>query len=217
MIPPILDTAPHWDIRRYGHTGVLVSPTTDDVLGALTALDHHFKNAAVDVLSEWVIGYDSALLLFREPIDEHIVASLLNDVPLMDSDTAESTNIHRIEVCYDGPDLAEVATASGLDINEVIRRHSAPSYRVRFLGFAPGFAYLDGLDASLHLPRRSTPRPRMSAGAVAIGGAHAGVYSVPTPGGWNWLGNTDHPLFKPDSTSPFTLSPGDSVQFITKP
>ncbi len=216
MSPAKRNAAQHWDIRRYGHDGFLVSPSTGDVLGALTALDHHLKNTAAGELSEWVIGYDSALLLFREPTNENIVASLLNDMPYVDHETAESNIIHHIEVSYDGPDLEEVATASGLDIDEVIRRHSAPTYRVRFLGFAPGFAYLDGLDPSLHLPRRDTPRPRMNAGAVAIGGTHAGIYSVPTPGGWNWLGNTDHPLFQPNTTNPFTLAPGDSVQFIAK-
>ena len=168
-------------------------------------------------MSEWVIGYDSALLIFREPPNEHIVARLLSNVPSAHSELVESTTTHRINVSYNGPDLVEVATASGLEIDEVIRRHSAPTYRVRFLGFAPGFAYLDGLDPALQLPRRATPRPRMDAGAVAIGGAHAGIYSVPTPGGWNWLGNTDHPLFQPDSPNPFTLAPGDSVQFIAKP
>lgn len=217
MSPSNFNTASRWDISSYGQSGVLVSPTTDDVLSTLTSLDHHFKTTAPTELLEWVIGYDSALLLFREPPSKNLVAALLNQVSTADSNPGESTTTHRIEVRYDGPDLAEVATASGLEIDEVIHRHSAPTYRVRFLGFAPGFAYLDGLDPALQLPRRATPRPRMDAGAVAIGGAHAGIYSVPTPGGWNWLGNTDHPLFQPDSTNPFTLAPGDSVLFIAKP
>lgn len=216
VIQANFDIASRWDIRVYGQAGVLVSPTTNDVLGDLTTLDHHLKTSAPCELSEWVIGYDSALLLFREPPNEQTVANFLNSVPSANSKLAESTTTHCVEVSYNGPDLAEVATACGLKIDEVIRRHSAPTYRVRFLGFAPGFAYLDGLDPALQLPRRATPRPRMDSGAVAIGGAHAGIYSVPTPGGWNWLGNTDHPLFLPESPNPFTLAPGDSVQFIAK-
>ena len=118
-------------------------------------------------------------------------------------------------MCYDGADLEEIARAAKLSCNEVIKLHSAPIYTVRFLGFAPGFAYLDGLDPRLMLPRRSEPRIRMDPGAVAIGGPHTGVYTVPSPGGWNWLGNTATPLFDP-TTEHIALHPGDTVRFIPK-
>ena len=47
------------------------------------------------------------------------------------------------------------------------RRHTAATYTVAFCGFAPGFAYLTGLDPALHLPRRATPR---TARAGRLGG-----------------------------------------------
>jgi allophanate hydrolase subunit 1 len=34
-----------------------------------------------------------------------------------------------------------------------------------------GFPYLLGLDEALHTPRRASPRTRVPAGSVAIGGA----------------------------------------------
>ncbi|PYP40114.1 MAG: allophanate hydrolase, partial [Gemmatimonadetes bacterium] len=74
-------------------------------------------------------------------------------------------------VTYDGPDLDEVASRTGLSRDDVILRHTAPEYRVYLLGFAPGFAYLGDLDSSLVLPRRSSPRTRVPAGSVAIAGA----------------------------------------------
>src|SRR2546430_8771607 len=37
--------------------------------------------------------------------------------------------LHRVPVAYEGPDLAEVAQALGVEADEVIRRHSAPVYR----------------------------------------------------------------------------------------
>ena len=48
---------------------------------------------------------------------------------------------------YDGEDLDDVARATGLDRDEVIARHTGSTFRVAFCGFAPGFAYLRGLDA----------------------------------------------------------------------
>ena len=74
---------------------------------------------------------------------------------------------HDIEVHYHGEDLEEVAQVTGLEVTEVIRRHSAAAYTVAFLGFAPGFPYLVGLDPKLHVPRLKSPRVQVPAGAVA--------------------------------------------------
>ncbi len=121
-----------------------------------------------------------------------------------------------IPMRYDGEDLELVAGHHGVDRAEVVRLHAAGSYFVHCLGFAPGFAYLGGLDTRLHTPRRAVPRMRVLAGSVAIGGEHAGVYGIPSPGGWNLIGNTTRRLFDPEGSGPdaFLLSPGDSVRFV---
>lgn len=118
-----------------------------------------------------------------------------------------------IPVRYDGPDLAEVATRTGLTRDEVVRRHAAPIYEVYLLGFAPGFGYLGDLDPALVLPRRSTPRTRIPAGSVAIAGAQTAVYPLETPGGWNLIGRTETVMFDPARTPPALLAPGDRVRF----
>ena len=160
---------------------------------------------------EWVIAYDSLLLIFEVPFSESDLESFLEGVAA-GKDFSEGRR-HEISVCYDGPDLSEIAAAAGLSRDEVIKLHASQIYTVRFLGFAPGFAYLDGLAPELVLPRRSEPRARMEPGAVAIGGPHTGVYTVPSPGGWNWLGNTGTPLFDP-ATEHIALRPGDTVKFV---
>src|SRR5206468_856938 len=71
-----------------------------------------------------------------------------------------------LDVRYDGPDLATTAADLGIDAAELVRRHAAGSYVVAFCGFAPGFAYLAGLDPALHVPRLAEPRTRVPAGSV---------------------------------------------------
>jgi 5-oxoprolinase (ATP-hydrolysing) subunit B len=112
-----------------------------------------------------------------------------------------------------GPDLAEVAAHTGLDADEVVKRHAQGEYVVFFLGFQPGFAYLGGLDASLHTPRRSAPRIEVPAGAVGIGGAQTGIYPAASPGGWQLIGRTELSLFDPARAPPSLLQPGDRVRF----
>jgi KipI family sensor histidine kinase inhibitor len=119
-----------------------------------------------------------------------------------------------LPVRYDGADLAEVASRTGLDEAEVVRRHAAGTYTVAFGGFMPGFAYLTGLDPVLHVPRRASPRERVPAGAVAIAGEFAAVYPAATPGGWLLLGTCDVPLFDVDRDPPALLRPGARVRFV---
>lgn len=118
-----------------------------------------------------------------------------------------------IPVVYDGPDLPEVAAATGLSVEEVVERHAAPLYVVAFCGFAPGFGYLDGLDPLLRLPRRGTPRTRVPAGSVAIADEFAGVYPGASPGGWHLLGRTDAVLWDVERDPPALLAPGTRVRF----
>jgi inhibitor of KinA len=112
-----------------------------------------------------------------------------------------------------GPDLGVVAAAHGLSTEDVIRLHSAASYRVYMLGFAPGFAYLGGLPESLATPRRAEPRTSVPAGSVGIGGSQTGIYPFTTPGGWQIIGRTALTLFDPRQSPPTLLSIGDVVRF----
>lgn len=122
-----------------------------------------------------------------------------------------------VPVRYDGADLAEVARRSGLSPAEVVARHTGGSYVAVFSGFAPGFAYLVGLDPALHLPRRDTPRPRVPAGAVAVAGEYTGVYPGPSPGGWHLLGRTALAVWDPARDPPALLAPGTRVRFVAVP
>ncbi len=121
-----------------------------------------------------------------------------------------------IPVCYGGefgPELAAVAARAGLSVEAVIATHSGAEYGVQAVGFAPGFPYLGGLPEKLHTPRLATPRTRVPAGSVGIGGAQTGVYPLATPGGWNLIGRTPLALFRPTEREPALLRVGDRVKF----
>jgi len=125
-----------------------------------------------------------------------------------------------IPVVYDGPDLERVAQACRLTTAEVVRLHSETTYKVYMLGFSPGFPYLGDLDERLHTARLPSPRTRVPAGSVAIGGEHTGIYPVDSPGGWNVIGHTLLKLFNPvaaandEMESAFLLKPGNRVRFL---
>jgi 5-oxoprolinase (ATP-hydrolysing) subunit B len=119
-----------------------------------------------------------------------------------------------VPVHYDGDDLEEVAKLADLAAGEVARRHREGSYVAAFCGFAPGFAYLDGLDPALHVPRRDSPRTRVPAGAVAIADRFTAVYPRASPGGWRLLGRTELALWDLERDPPALLAPGTRVRFV---
>lgn len=115
---------------------------------------------------------------------------------------------------YDGEDLPEVAAQVGVSVEELIRIHSEREYRVYIIGFTPGFPYLGMADQRLDIPRRSVPRVRVPAGAVAMARAQTGIYPWVTPGGWHLLGRMDPALlFDPGKSPPSGCLPGDQVRF----
>jgi KipI family sensor histidine kinase inhibitor len=64
------------------------------------------------------------------------------------------------------------------------------------------------------MPRRATPRTRVPAGSVAIGGVQTGIYPSELPGGWQLIGRTPLRLFDPRRDPPSLLVPGDRVRFV---
>jgi KipI family sensor histidine kinase inhibitor len=126
----------------------------------------------------------------------------------------------RVPVVYGGAfgiDLEDVAARHGLTPGEVVERHAGPEYRVYMIGFAPGYAYLGGLDPTLATPRRESPRMRTPAGTIAIGGVQASVASIEAPSGWHLLGRTPVRAFMPGRDPTFVLRPGDRVRFEPVP
>ena len=119
-----------------------------------------------------------------------------------------------IEVSYDGPDLDDVAARAGISPDDVVALHTGAVYTVAFTGFAPGFGYLTGLPEPLRVPRRSSPRTRVPAGAVGLAGEFTGVYPRPSPGGWQLIGQTEQTLWDAAADPPALLSPGDRVRFV---
>jgi inhibitor of KinA len=121
-----------------------------------------------------------------------------------------------VPVCYEPPyglDLAEVAKATKVPVADIGALHAAGEYRVLMIGFAPGHAYMSGLDPKLSVPRRSTPRAVVPAGSVAIANDQTVVYPYAISGGWSIIGCTPLKVFDAERQEPSLFAAGDRVKF----
>lgn len=112
------------------------------------------------------------------------------------------------------PDLADLAISAGLDRQAVIARLTSTTFRARYLGFLPGFAYLEGVPEEFAMPRRTVPRTKVPEGTFAIAGTVAGFYPEDSPGGWNLLGRTDVRFWNPRRDPPNAVTPGDELRIV---
>lgn len=202
-----------------GDSAVLITLGTTinrDVSRRVLALAAALRNERLRGVTDVVPAYIS-LAVHYDPVvveESELTARLreLVSAPLAAPERAEQRLVV-IPVTYDGPDLPSVANARGITVADVVARHSSVEYFVYLLGFTPGFAYLGDLDPALHMPRRESPRSRVSAGAVAIAGSQTAVYPHDTPGGWHLIGTTAVAMFDPAREQPSLLRAGDRVKF----
>lgn len=192
------------------------APLADRVRRVAEEIGRHPPAGVVDIVPAF-----ASVALYFDPVRmapfEALAPELEAQVARADL-TPRGSVARRVEipVCYGGefgPDLAGVASHTGISADAVTARHAGAEYLVQAIGFSPGFPYLGGLPANLATPRRATPRPSVPAGSVGIGGAQTGIYSLETPGGWNLIGRTPRVLFDPARSEPALLRTGDQVIF----
>jgi KipI family sensor histidine kinase inhibitor len=197
-------------VRQVGDAALLFDVRPELRHAAAAALSAASVAGVVDV----VPGERSVLVRLDPACDLDAAAESLRTAILSGAHVVQPADAAVVvPVRYDGPDLDQVASITGLAPAEVIAHHVAGAYTVAFMGFAPGFAYLDGLSDALRVPRLATPRTRVEPGSVAIAGSRCCVYPRATPGGWQVIGHTDLVIFDVEATPPTPFAAGRQVRF----
>ncbi len=128
------------------------------------------------------------------------------------ADTLPPTAPVEIPVRYDGPDLDEVGTLTGLGADGVIAAHSGQTWRSRSSGSAPASdiwpARIPACTCPAGRPPHHGPGRRRRAGRE-----FSGIYPRSSPGGWQLIGSTAEPMWDVDRDPPALLQPGAAVTF----
>ncbi|HXI13329.1 MAG TPA: carboxyltransferase domain-containing protein [Thermoanaerobaculia bacterium] len=208
-------------IRRAGHRAVLAVFRTVSLAELQRAAAEARSLANVEAV---VIGHSSLLVLFDSRETDAVEISSALQRNFRDARVAGSwvvgprptaAAIHEIGVSFsseDAPDLPDFLGHTGMTGDEFLSRIRSVPLRARYLGFRPGFAYLEGLPPEWWVPRRQSSRTRVPAGSFAVGGEMAGFYPTDSPGGWNLLGRTSVRLWDPAREQPNLIGAGDEIR-----
>jgi KipI family sensor histidine kinase inhibitor len=208
-------------LKSVGDSGLLieVSDLIDDAaLARIMALDRALTRAAIPGVIETIVAYTSVLVVFdAATVDfEHLLAQVRASIDV-EAQPTRASRAWRIPVAYGGEmgfDLDRVAAHCAMSPAEVVAAHAGARYTIAMFGFLPGFAYLAGLPPCLAVPRRATPRERVPAGSIAIGGAQTAIGSIEGPSGWHVIARTPIPTFDPTRYPVTIFEPGDEIRFV---
>ncbi|GAA1114688.1 5-oxoprolinase/urea amidolyase family protein [Arthrobacter flavus] len=200
------------EVRWAGPRALLIQlESLESVLAVHAHLQRHPLRGQVEVLA----AAQTVLAVFDSGASARAARTAVAQLDTSPAtDAAPVGDPVRIEVVYDGDDLAEVGRLTGLDPDGVIAAHTGQLWTAAFGGFAPGFAYLVGENETLTVPRRTSPRTAVPAGAVALAGNFSAVYPRRSPGGWQLIGRTASRLWDLERDQPALLRPGTAVQYV---
>lgn len=189
---------------------------TDQANAAVLALDRALAQSPPEGMLECIPAFVSLLIDFDPLVTDHTgireAAESLQQSPPAD----QEGELREVEICYEedfAPDLAAVAQASGLCIDEVINRHLQGDYQVRMYGFAPGYAYMSGVPGEIQVPRKPSALRDIAAGSVLIAGPQCLVTTLKMPTGWSIIGRSPTRILTRDESAPFLFGVGDKVRF----
>ncbi|RMA58857.1 5-oxoprolinase subunit PxpB [Ulvibacter antarcticus] len=207
--------------QRFGDSAVLIrweNEISSTINSEVIEMEAYVKDCFSEEIIETVPTYNSLAIYLKYANNVTSFLEKVRSIKEIDSNVKPVTRyIVYIPVCYEqgfAMDLEALATRHELTPSEVVTLHTEASYRVYFNGFLPGFPYLGGLPIKLHTARKKTPRLHIEAGSVAIGGGQTGIYTIPSPGGWNIIGRCPLRFFSSEITPVSMLQAGDEVKFI---
>lgn len=209
------------DIINASDQGVLISfanfDPQDAILLSRVLGQKILENAQAGVLDA-IPGMNNLLICYDcLTVSHQQIVKLAIDLALgIDSDSHQDSRLWRLPVCYGdafGLDLDDVAAQKGLTADDVINRHLANELTVAIMGFLPGLAYMKGVDDSLYVPRRSSPRQHVPALSLGIAMDQTVIYPLASPGGWNLIGRVPFRPFDPDRADPVLFRAGDRIRF----
>ena len=210
----------------------MIAPSVRPVGDTAVLLD--FGNSIDPALFDHILALESALIATPPPglvetVPAYATLLIILDPLITDGETIAAAalalhvtgrppagTLHSIPMCCDAdlaPDLPEAAERLGLSPDDVIDTHLATEFRVYMYGFAPGYAYMDGVAPALHLPRKAVPVRSRPPGTIMIAGGQCLVTTLPMPTGWWVIGATRTRVLRADEARPFLFQPGDRVRF----
>lgn len=208
--------------QNFGEGAILISwPNTisQQISEDIHGFNLKIQQSLSELIRETVTAYCSLTVYLKANVNQEKAVDKLKALYLEKNNSITlNPKTWDIPVCYDTSvaiDLKKLAELKNMSVDAVVKLHTKTVYTVDFLGFLPGFPYLNGLNSILHTKRLSTPRLSVAKGSVAIGGNQTGIYPVNSPGGWHIIGRTSVDFFNVNNSPACFIKALDKIKFTS--
>ncbi len=202
MLNPILE------IKNFHHD-FLILKSEDHTY--LAELGKAIFNQKLDFVDEVIITEVEICL----KLNQNFAESKIELLQKMVLGQKSKKTIYKLPVYFnDHEDWENVKSATGLSKNEFIDKLLVTKLNISMFGFLPGFIYLDGIDPSLHIPRKTIPSKYVKANSIALGGKYIGLYSIDSPGGWHVIGQSPISILETSTLPPVQMDVGDQIELF---
>lgn len=210
----------HPEIYKFNHQVITLSWNAVDyekITSFLHSVTNSVRHKLSSALTDIVPCYNSITIYFKHSYTDDDI-SILKQI-IQESVVEQNFLVSRLKipVCFDDRyalDLDYMSKFLNIPADDIVDEFCSRTYSVAFLGFLPGFPYLNGLSHKLAIPRKPSPRSSILPGTVGIAGKQAGIYPQHSPGGWNIIGICPLILFNPVQPPYALFQPGDEVEFF---
>lgn len=156
-----------------------------------------------------VISSSTEILI--QPNNGVSLAKIVKEIDGMNSVGEQPNNLLMPVSFQESDDWKNIIKATGIEREKYLEKLLALTFQVSMTGFMPGFVYCEGLENQMHCPRKSNPIINQLPNALAVGGPYLGMYSFPSPAGWQIIGQFGCSIFLKDTLPPTLLKPGDGI------
>lgn len=200
-------------VKNFGDEFLLLRASELDGL-EFSLLGRSLFERQFDFVDEVIATEVEICLKLNQPFDQQCLLQLQQlEASPMTAVKSEDSAVLRLPVWFsEADDWEAVCESTGLDRAIYLQRLLECQFQVAMIGFLPGFVYLNGLPDSLQVARKANPDRQAAANSFAVGGRYAGVYSLPSPAGWNVLGRLAVSLLQTQQLPPVALQPGDQLK-----
>ena len=199
MAKPILD------IKNYNND-FLILKSKDQTY--LAKIGKSIFSKKLDFVEEVIVTPSEVCLKLNNNFEE----SKMEFLHQLEQNEIAQSKIYQLPIYFnDHEDWESVKEVTGFSKEEFIGKLVATKFSIAMFGFLPGFIYLEGLDPSLHVPRKTIPSKYVKANSIALGGKYVGLYSIDSPGGWHVVGQIPISILEIPQLPPVKMNLGDQI------
>jgi len=146
-------------------------------------------------------------------LNQHFSPAKIGLLTKIKSEEKQEVNTYFLPVYFkDHNDWKIVCTYTGQSKDQIIETLTNAPFSIAMFGFIPGFVYFNGLPKPLQVPRKKVPAKYIPPNSLAIGGKYLGLYSLPSPGGWQVIGQIPLSILRIPEVPPLAVRLGDQIR-----